>query len=82
VSDFGRNVPVVLGYEVWRPLKATHFVDITQFVEQKKTALACYKDRFHVIDLDLAILSLNSYRAASLLCPGSSYVEAFAQMSP
>jgi len=72
--------PLCLGYEVWRPLPATHALDISAVLEQKRRALVCYAARFAARPLDEAILGLNRYRAASLGLAGGA-AEAFEELS-
>lgn len=69
--------PLCLGYEVWRPLPASHALDITAVLEQKRRALACYAARFAEAPLDRALLALNSYRGASLGLAAGRSAEAF-----
>ena len=73
--------PLCLGYEVWRPLPATHALDISAALEQKRRALACYAERLARQQMDQAILALNRYRGASLGLAGGGAAEAFEELS-
>jgi LmbE family N-acetylglucosaminyl deacetylase len=72
--------PLCLGYEVWRPLPATHALDITAALDAKRLALAAYAARFRQRRLDLAMLALNLYRGESLGAPPGHSAEAFEEL--
>ncbi len=74
--------PLCLGYEVWRPLPATHALDITAVLDLKRQALAAYAARFRRRRLDQAILALNLYRGESLGAPPGHSAEAFEELFP
>lgn len=73
--------PLCLGYEVWRPLPATHALDITSVLDIKRQALAAYATRFRKRRLDEAMLALNRYRGESLGAPPGHSAEAFEELS-
>lgn len=64
------------GYEVWTPLVANTFVDVTAVMERKRSAMAMFETQNTDVDYPRAIEGLNAYRslAAGLV---HGYVEAF-----
>ena len=64
------------GYEVWTPLVANTFVDVTAMMERKRSAMAMFESQNAEVDYPRAIEALNAYRSlAAGLAHG--YVEAF-----
>lgn len=54
---------LVLGYEVWTPLRRpTTHVDITSAVAAKRAAITCYASQQEIVEFAEAALSLNRYR--------------------
>lgn len=73
--------PDVLTYEVWTPLhQLDEIVDITAFVEIKRSAIQAHRSQCAVIAFDEAILGLNRYRGEMLSWPEGEYAEVFARM--
>jgi len=64
------------GYETWTPLVANTFVDVTDVMERKRSAMAMFESQNAEVDYPRAIEALNAYRA---LAAGlaRAYVEAF-----
>jgi LmbE family N-acetylglucosaminyl deacetylase len=64
------------GYEIWTPLVANTFVDVTAVMESKRIAMAAYESQNAEVDYPRAMEALNAYRslAAGL---ARAYVEAF-----
>ena len=64
------------GYEIWTPLVANTFVDITTVMERKRVAMAAYESQRAEVDYPRMTEALNTYRslAAGL---ARAYVEAF-----
>ena len=64
------------GYEVWTPLVANAFLDITSVMPLKKQAMAVYQSQVEAVDYPRVVSGLNAYRA---LAAGFSagYAEAF-----
>jgi len=64
------------GYEVWTPLVANTFVDVTAVMERKRVAIAAFESQNAEVDYPRAMEALNAYRslAAGL---ARAYVEAF-----
>ncbi len=73
-----RSVEQLLYYEVWSPLPATHVVDITSVVEQKRAALQSHVTALACGDYLNASLGLGAYRSL-YLPPAASprWAEAF-----
>jgi len=71
------EIQYIYCYEVWTPLiKFECSVDITDFVEIKRKAIACYKSQLEIASYDKAILGLNLYRGA-MYEPKEKYIEVF-----
>ena len=71
---------LALGYEIWAPLPAPHWVvDITDVVDKKRDALACFETQLAYTDLAHAVFGLNGYRSM-LLERSGGYGEAFQQI--
>jgi LmbE family N-acetylglucosaminyl deacetylase len=49
-------------YEVWSPLPATHYVDISAVMERKLRALDCHRTALQSGPYRHAIAGLNAYR--------------------
>lgn len=64
----------VLAYEVWAPLWATAFVDISEVAEQKRALIQVYESQQADRDYASAMLGLNRYRG---LRHRIEYAEAF-----
>lgn len=64
------------GYEVWTPLVPNTIVDITEYVDTKRRAIAEYVSQLECLDYDQASTSLSAYRGIFLLS-GGTYAEAF-----
>ena len=64
------------GYEVWSPLVANAFVDITEVMPLKQAAMMTYRSQIGDVDYPRAISGLNAFRS---LAAGysSGYAEAF-----
>ena len=62
-------------YEVWAPLLPNHIVDISDDIEQKMAALACYSSQLAMNDYLSSVRGLNAYRAIANRSQG--YAEAF-----
>ena len=73
----GLGSPVMCwGYEVWTPLVANTFVDVTATMERKRSAMAIFESQNTDVGYPRAIEGLNAYRSlAAGLAHG--YVEAF-----
>lgn len=80
LSELGEPAPeiqYIYCYEVWTPLARFECsVDITDFVEIKRKAMACYKSQLTYANYDKAILGLNLYRG-TMYGPKEKYAEAF-----
>ena len=71
---------LALGYEIWSPLSAPDWiVDITDVVDKKRDALACFETQLAYTDLAHAVFGLNGYRSM-LLERSGGYGEAFQQI--
>lgn len=66
-----QSVELLLFYEVWSPLAATHVVDITPVVAQKRAALQCHVTSLACRDYLNASLGLAAYR--SLYLPPAAF---------
>ena len=64
------------GYEVWSPVPANAYVDITEFVEKKMEAMRHCESQLKEMDLIRPMISLNGYRSLRFL-EGKGYAEAF-----
>lgn len=53
-------------YEVSMPLRPNALLDITDLVERKQTAMACFVSQLEIQDYDQHIAALNRYRAYTL----------------
>ncbi len=71
---------VLRGYEVWTPLLANRYVDITSMVELKRQAIEAFPSQTGNDDYASAALGLNRYRSLQHL-HGRGYAEAFRQMT-
>jgi LmbE family N-acetylglucosaminyl deacetylase len=60
------SVEQLLFYEVWAPVPATHVVDITDYVEIKRLALAEHATAMACGDYQRAVDGLNNYRGLYL----------------
>ncbi|MGZ5194139.1 MAG: PIG-L deacetylase family protein [Ramlibacter sp.] len=75
------TVDLLLYYETWVPVPATHVNDITGALETKKHAILCHETALrHGNYLD-AILGLNAYRGLYLGGAKPAWAEAFAVTS-
>lgn len=73
------GVETLAYYETWTPVPATHVVDITSTIEQKKAALACHETALHHGNYLDAMVGLNAYRALYLPRDGQRHwAEAYA----
>ena len=73
------DVETLAYYETWTPLPATHVVDITSTIEQKKAALACHETALRHGNYLEAMEGLNAYRALYLPRDGRRHwAEAYA----
>lgn len=74
-AGLGPSIPC-WGYEVWTPLVANTFVDVTTVMERKRSAMAMFESQNAEVDYPRAIEALNAYRSLGAgLAHG--YVEAF-----
>jgi LmbE family N-acetylglucosaminyl deacetylase len=64
------------GYEVWTPLVANTFVDVTNVMGQKEEAMLVYSSQNSYRDYARAITSLNAYRSLAAGIP-RGHVEAY-----
>jgi LmbE family N-acetylglucosaminyl deacetylase len=71
-----RQKLICAGYEVWSPIQANSVIDITAWVERKKSAIGVYKSQLRDTNYLDGALSLNRFRAVSSLMTGS-HAEAF-----
>ena len=62
-SQAPHDLPACYAYEVWTPLIPNRFVDISDWVEMKRAALAEYSSQLELKDLVAPCLGLNAYRA-------------------
>lgn len=53
-------------YEIGAPLSPNRLLDITDLVERKRQAIACFAGQLAVQDYDRHIMALNTYRAYTL----------------
>lgn len=79
-EDIGTPLParprLVLGYEVWTPMRRpTTHVDITSAVPGKRAAINCYESQQEITEFAEAALSLNRYRG--LMSGAGRYAEAY-----
>lgn len=65
-----------LAYEIWSPIYANLYVDITATIDWKRRALDCYRSQLDHMDFAAGVEGLNRFRAVSGLVPGR-YAEAF-----
>jgi N-acetylglucosamine malate deacetylase 1 len=72
------SVDEVLYCETWTPVPATHVVDITTVLEQKKAAVLCHETALQYGNYLDAMLGLNAYRALYLPTRERRWAEAFA----
>jgi len=63
-------------YEIWSPIYANVYVDITTTIDVKRKALACYQSQIGKLDYAAGVEGLNRFRAASGMV-GGDYAEAF-----
>ncbi len=57
------EVPTILAYEVWTPLKNFNYVEnITEFTEKKSMSLRRHKSQIAEVKYDEATIGLNRYR--------------------
>lgn len=78
----GIEKPEVWMYEVWTPIQQIDYViDISDFVETKRTAILAHKCQCDVLRFDISALSLNRYRGEMHSWPGGDYAEVFKAMS-
>jgi LmbE family N-acetylglucosaminyl deacetylase len=63
-------------YEVWTPLFANTFVDVSQVMETKSQAMAAFSSQLRDVDYARAISALNAYRCLAAGVHGG-YAEAF-----
>lgn len=75
VSGIRHSVPC-WAYEVWTPLVANTFVDVTDVMARKQEAMAVYRSQILDVDYPRAIASLNAYRSLAAGLSGG-YVEAY-----
>lgn len=61
-----KSVEALLFYEIWAPLPASHVVDISTVVEQKRQALQAHATAMACADYEAAMLGLNRYRGLYL----------------
>jgi len=73
-----RNL-LVCGYEVWTPLYPNAIVDISECMQNKLAALACYESQLRLNDYLGSVRGLNAYRA--MANHGRGFAEAFFQTS-
>ena len=64
------------GYEVWSPIQANTIIDISAWVDRKKSAIGVYQSQLRDTNYLDGALSLNRYRAVSNVIAGS-HAEAF-----
>lgn len=62
-------------YEVWAPLFPNYILDITDDMQQKMSALACYESQLRMNDYLSSVKGLNAYRAIANRSEG--YAEAY-----
>jgi len=68
---------LILAYEVWTPISAFQYVeDISDVIDQKVAAMACYRSQLRHGPWDQAIRGLGAYRG--LTARGGGYAEVFA----
>jgi N-acetylglucosamine malate deacetylase 1 len=78
LPDSLEKKPAVLMYEVWTPIqKFGHVVDITPYIEAKRSAIAAYESQCSMVKFHEAILGLNRYRGEMHSWPGGDYAEIF-----
>ena len=65
-------------YEIWTPLVASHFVDISSVWEQKRRAILCYESQLRYVDYLVRVEGLSRYR--TLHAPALARAEAFRAM--
>jgi LmbE family N-acetylglucosaminyl deacetylase len=65
-----------LAYEIWSPIYANLYVDITATMDWKRRALGCYRSQLDHMDFAAGVEGLNRFRAVSGLVRGR-YAEAF-----
>jgi LmbE family N-acetylglucosaminyl deacetylase len=71
----------ILMYEVWTPLQRMDaIVDISPFIEVKRSAIRAYQSQCAEVDFEQAILGLNRYRGEMHSWPGGDYAEVFARL--
>lgn len=61
-----KSIETLLFYEIWAPLPASHVVDISAVVEQKRQALHAHATAMACADYEEAMLGLNRYRGLYL----------------
>ena len=89
VKDAIKQLPVstnkieVWMYEVWTPIqKMDHIVDISSFIEIKRSAIQAYESQCSVLAFDEAIIGLNRYRGEMHCWPEGEYAEVFKLQTP
>lgn len=80
LQQHGTPMPVrprlVLGYEVWTPMRRpTTHLDITDVADDKRAAIGCYGSQEEITEFSEAALSLNRYRGA--MSGAGRYAEAY-----
>jgi LmbE family N-acetylglucosaminyl deacetylase len=53
-------------YEIGAPLSPNYLLDITELIERKRQAIACFAGQLAVQDYDRHVMALNSYRTYTL----------------
>lgn len=72
---------LVLGYEVWTPLRRADYVqDITSVLEDKVAAMRCYPSQMRLQAWDQAIRGLAGYRGCMTMSFGQAEVFAIVKM--
>jgi len=65
-----------LGYEIWSPIYANLYVDVSDAMERKRAAIRCHASQLEHGDLLAGVEGLNRYRAVSGMT-GGEHAEAF-----
>jgi len=70
----------IFGYEVWSALgNPSHYIDISDVVEEKKRLIAFYESQVAQVDYVSKVIGLNCFRGM-LVYPAISYAEVYQEM--
>lgn len=77
----GKYNGLIYVYEIWTPINPNIIINITEFMDKKKEALAVCQSQTGIMDYKKMMFALNAYRACFIPLRGVDYAEAFWQLS-